>query len=144
MAMRVIELPHRRRADAARSSKAAPTSVAVRLPSAGVCSPNVTTPFAQFALNEPRGFDAMVGALLLRAGRPSMCGGAHLLQQRRVSGHVRPRRRSARRSRSSIWAASVEGAHRFETPVGIVGVDIARAQQGDHRQRAELCSQTRR
>ncbi len=46
--------------------------------------------FRTFALNEPRGFDAMVGALLCEPQRPDLRGGTDLLQQRRLSRHVRP------------------------------------------------------
>ena len=44
----------------------------------------------RFAVNEPRGFDALVGALLCEPEDPSCAAGRDLLQQRRLSRHVRP------------------------------------------------------
>ena len=54
-------------------------------------------------LTEPRGHDAMVGALSVQAGRPLLRRRRHLLQQCRLSRHVRPRNDRRLRSRSPIW-----------------------------------------
>ena len=50
-------------------------------------------------LCEPRGSDVLVGALLVEPFDPAVRRGRHLLQQRRLSGDVRPR--NDRRGRDS-------------------------------------------
>ena len=47
--------------------------------------------FRSAVVNEPRGSDVMVGAILLPAGRSRMRRRGDLFQQRRLSRHVRPR-----------------------------------------------------
>ena len=47
--------------------------------------------FRSAVVNEPRGSDVMVGALLVPAGGPSVPDRRDLLQQRRLPGHVRAR-----------------------------------------------------
>ena len=47
--------------------------------------------FRTAVVGEPRGSDVLVGAILLPPGRSLVCGRSHLLQQRRLPRHVRPR-----------------------------------------------------
>ena len=73
--------------------------------------------FRRFAVNEPRGHDALVGALHLRAARPLMRRRRYLLQQCRISRHVRPwRDRPCRDPRlygpAQAWAPSLRDAGR--------------------------------
>ena len=79
--------------------------------------------FRSAVVNEPRGSDVLVGALLCEPARSDVRGRRHLLQQRRLPGHVRPRhdRRGGH--------AGAPGPHRprertrCETPVGVVAFD---------------------
>ena len=57
-------------------------------------------------VNEPRGSDVMVGALLCAAVRPPLHGRRDLLQQRRLLGHVRPWHDRRWWRRWPTWAGS--------------------------------------
>ena len=59
----------------------------------------------------------------LRARRPGVRGGRDLLQQRRLSGHVRPRHDRRGRDAGSP-GPDRPGTHRLETPVGVVAVTL--------------------
>ena len=59
----------------------------------------------------------------LRAGRPVLRGGPHLLQQCRLSRHVRPRD-DRPRGDARAYGPDQARRHRFETPVGVVGVEL--------------------
>ena len=74
--------------------------------------------FRSAVVNEPRGSDVMVGALILRAGRSGVRGRGDLFQQRRLSRHVRARHHRRRRRAGAPGTASAPGTHRLETPVG--------------------------
>lgn len=77
----------------------------------------------QFTLNEPRGFDAMVGALLCEPADPTCAAGLIFFNNAGYLGMC---------GHAAIGAAVTlkhlgrigEGAHRFETPVGVVGVTL--------------------
>ena len=70
-------------------------------------------------------------ARLRRPGRRTACGTGQprrrdrrdLLQQRRLSRHVRPRHHR-RGGTLRTWGESAPGQHRSETPVGMVGVEL--------------------
>ncbi|MCW6508841.1 4-hydroxyproline epimerase [Lichenifustis flavocetrariae] len=76
-----------------------------------------------FALNEPRGFDAMVGALLCAPSAPDCAAGLIFFNNAGYLGMC---------GHGTIGAAATlahmgrlrPGTHRFETPVGIVTVDL--------------------
>jgi 4-hydroxyproline epimerase len=80
-------------------------------------------PVRQFALNEPRGFDAMVGALLCEPSDPACAAGLIFFNNAGYLGMC---------GHATIGAAVTlahmgrlaEGAHRFETPVGVVTVEL--------------------
>ena len=63
--------------------------------------------FRTAIVSEPRGHDALVGApARATPHEPGVRGRRHLLRQRRLPGHVRPRHDRPGRRRSRIWAAS--------------------------------------
>jgi 4-hydroxyproline epimerase len=79
--------------------------------------------FRTFALNEPRGFDAMVGALLCEAAAPDCAAGLIFFNNAGYLGMC---------GHGTIGAAVTlahmgrlaPGRHRFDTPVGIVTVEL--------------------
>ena len=81
--------------------------------------------FRSAVVNEPRGSDVLVGALLCRACRSALCRRRHLLQQRRHLGMC---------GHGTIGLAVTlahlgeikPGKHLLETPVGVVGFDVRR------------------
>ena len=115
-------LPYRGRADAGGSSIAGRRWAKVRWSKGIRASLATSTNTAASPVNEPRGPDAVVGALCA-AERPGLRRRGHLLQQRRLSGHVRPRHDRPRRDARAHGPAG-PGAHRIETPVGIVGASL--------------------
>ncbi len=78
----------------------------------------------RFAINEPRGYDAMVGALLCEPHDPSCAAGVIFFNNVGYLGMC---------GHGTIGLAATlahmgrlrPGRHRFETPVGVVGVDLA-------------------
>ena len=75
----------------ASSSPAGRTSVAARSRSARSGFREQFDTFRSCVVNEPRGSDVLVGALLCEPHDPACVGGRDLLQQRRHHRHVRPR-----------------------------------------------------
>ncbi len=77
----------------------------------------------QFVVNEPRGFDALVGALLCEPEDPTCAAGLIFFNNVGFLGMC---------GHGTIGAAVTlahlgrigPGRHRFETPVGIVGVEL--------------------
>ena len=80
-------------------------------------------PLRTFALNEPRGFDAVVGALLCEPAAPDCAAGLIFFNNAGYLGMC---------GHGTIGAAVTlahmgrlaPGTHRFETPVGLVSVDL--------------------
>ena len=66
--------------------------------------------FRAAVVNEPRGSDVLVGAILLPPHDPRCDGRRDLLQQRRLLEHVRPRHDRAGRDPGRIWAASLRAS----------------------------------
>jgi 4-hydroxyproline epimerase len=101
--------------------------------------------FRAFALNEPRGFEAMVGALLCEPDDPSCAAGLIFFNNAGylgMCGHGAIGAAVSLAHRGRLGA----GAHRFETPVGIVAValhdrntaTIENVPSFVHRQRVEV------
>jgi 4-hydroxyproline epimerase len=84
--------------------------------------------FRSFAVNEPRGTDALVGALLCEPVDPTCAAGLIFFNNVGMLGMC---------GHGTIGAAVTlaqmgrikPGAHRFETPVGIVSVDLINANE---------------
>jgi 4-hydroxyproline epimerase len=84
--------------------------------------------FRRFAVNEPRGYDAMVGALLCEPEDPSCSAGLIFFNNSGYLGMC---------GHATIGAAVTlahlgrigPGIHRFETPVGVVSVELT---DGNH------------
>jgi 4-hydroxyproline epimerase len=80
-------------------------------------------PIRRFVVDEPRGFDALVGALLCEPEDPSCAAGLIFFNNAGFLGMC---------GHGTIGAAVTlahlgrlePGRHRFETPVGVVGVDL--------------------
>ena len=70
------------------------------------------------------------------AGRSGLRRRRHLLQQRRLPRHVRPRHDRPGRDAAPTWAGIGPGEHRIETPVGIVD---ARRCDRRHASRSRTC-----
>ena len=94
--------------------------------------------FRSAVVNEPRGSDVLVGALLCEPDDRDCARRRHLLQQRRLPRHVRPRHDRPRRRRSRTSAASQPGAHRIETPVGVVDAELHAGRPGHRRRTCQL------
>ena len=129
--------PHRRRADARGHRAAGPTSAAARWPSGCASFATRHDDFRSAVVNEPRGSDVMVGALLCAPADPALRRRRDLLQQRRLSRHVRPRHDRRRRDAGPPGPHRA-GRHRIETPVGVGRYSLARRTTGLGRERAEL------
>ena len=76
-----------------------------------------------FVLGEPRGFDAMVGALLCEPTDPSCAAGLIFFNNAGFLGMCGHATIGAAVTLAQMGRIGY-GAHRFETPVGIVGVEL--------------------
>ena len=93
----------------------------------------------RFAVNEPRGHDAIVGALLCEPHDKSCAAGVIYFNNVGTIGMC---------GHGTIGLAVTlahmgrlkPGRHRFETPVGVVGVELDRRLHGDGRECRELSS----
>ena len=93
--------------------------LAARWPSAWRVFRDRHDTFRSAVVNEPRGSDVMVGAILLPPVDPACAAGRDLLQQRRLPRHVRPRHDRRRRcagapgtDRAGLASARNAGRHR--------------------------------
>ncbi len=94
--------------------------------------------FRRFAVTEPHGHEAMVGALLCEPHDPACAGGVIFFDNAGYLGMC---------GHGTIGLAVTlahmgrlkPGRHRFETPVGVVGVELA-GEHGDGRQCREFSS----
>ena len=76
-----------------------------------------------FALNEPRGFDAVVGALLCEPATPGCAAGLIFFNNAGYLGMCGHGTIGAAVTLAHMGRLAA-GTHRFETPVGIVSVDL--------------------
>ncbi|MCJ2050585.1 proline racemase family protein [Methylobacterium sp. J-070] len=76
-----------------------------------------------FVLNEPRGYDAMVGALLCEPTAPDCAAGLIFFNNAGFLGMCGHGTIGAAVTLAHLGRLA-PGTHRFETPVGIVGVDL--------------------
>ena len=91
-----------------------------------------------FTLNEPRGYDAMVGALLCKPVDPSCAAGLIFFNNAGYLGMC---------GHGTIGAAVTlahmgrigPGKHRFETPVGVVSVDLKNRNEATIQNVASFC-----
>jgi 4-hydroxyproline epimerase len=79
--------------------------------------------FRTFALNEPRGFDAMVGALLCEPAAPDCSAGLIFFNNTGYLGMCGHATIGASVTLAGMGKLS-RGRHRIETPVGIVTVEL--------------------
>ncbi len=91
----------------------------------------------RFVLSEPRGFDAMVGALLTTPVDPGAAAGLIFFNNAGFLGMCGHATIGAAVTLHHMGRIGL-GRHRFETPVGDVVVELYEPQRSDHRQRAEL------
>lgn len=80
--------------------------------------------FRSFAVNEPRGYDALVGALLCEPVDPSCAAGLIFFNNAGYLGMCGHGTIGAAVTLAHMGRIGL-GRHRFETPVGIVAVDLA-------------------
>lgn len=79
--------------------------------------------FRRFAINEPRGFDAMVGALLCEPVDPTCAAGLIFFNNAGYLGMCGHGTIGAAVTLAHMGRISL-GLHRFETPVGTVAVEL--------------------
>jgi 4-hydroxyproline epimerase len=77
----------------------------------------------KFALNEPRGFDAVVGALLCEPSDPTCAAGLIFFNNAGYLGMCGHATIGAAVTLAHMGRLTL-GAHRFETPVGVVKVEL--------------------
>ena len=80
----------------------------------------------RFVVDEPRGFDALVGALLCEPEDPSCAAGLIFFNNAGFLGMCGHATIGAAVTLAHLGRLA-PGPHRFETPVGIVGVDLVEA-----------------
>ena len=115
--------PHRRRADTGHRRGRTAARHPGRSPNDAGASPNEFDHYRSFAVNEPRGYDALVGALLCEPEDKTCAAGVIFFNNVGMIGMC---------GHGTIGLAVTlahmgrigPGTHRIETPVGIVSVDL--------------------
>jgi 4-hydroxyproline epimerase len=79
--------------------------------------------FRRFAVNEPRGYDALVGALLCEPEDPDCAAGLIFFNNSGYLGMCGHATIGAAVTLAHLGRIGL-GAHRFETPVGVVSVEL--------------------
>ena len=100
-------------------------------------------PYRRFVVCEPRGYDALVGALLCEPEDPTCAAGLIFFNNVGYLGMCGHATIGAAITLAHLGRIGL-GAHRFETPVGIVSVELSEQERGDDRKCRELSALRKR